>query len=259
MSVVGSFPTPWFQVETSGSKSYGNQTKEICHDDNKQRLTALVNSRSTEKGVLDWGVRAQGDGIYEGWVTFSGTGTESEEELEEPVIGPRWAVINDEIDRSIFDHWRTNALEEAYRGTVYYVQKKAEEFFANPVPGTTGITVPDLVGDAQTDANKLFFLIIGGSDSWEDDVPVLQKITILPAGSNKVLEWTNAGTIFSDVELAAAEPTIPIGIKTGLPTGFYKKKKPTCTQLADGSLEARVSYQYVGTYYSDYLYSGPLL
>lgn len=257
MSVAGSFPTPWFQVETSGSKSYGNQTKEICHDDNKQRLTALVNSRSTEKGVLDWGVRAQGDGIYEGWVTFSGTGTESEEELEEPVIGPRWAVTNDEVDRSVFDHWRTLAIEEVYPGTVYYVQKQAEAFFANPTPGTASITVPGLAADANADANKLFRLIIGGTDAWGDDVPVLQKITILPAGSNKALEWGNAGAIFSDEELAAAEPTIPTGIKTGLPQGFYKKRKPTCTQLADGSLEARVVYEYVGLSYSDYLYSGP--
>lgn len=258
MSVVGSFPTPWFQVETSGSKSYGNQTKEICHDDNKQRLTALVNSRSTEKGVLDWGVRAQGDGIYEGWVTFSGTGTESEEELEEPVIGPRWAVTNDEVDRSIYDHWRTRDLETAYPGMVLFLQRTAELFAENPVPGGVTLSLSDSIPEnLRNDANDLLLLIIGGTEAWEDDVPVLQKITILPAGSNKALAWSNAGAVFSNAQLVAAEPTIPTGISSGLPQGYWKKRNPTCTQLQDGSLEAREVYQYVGKWFSDYLYSGP--
>lgn len=238
----------------SGSKVYGDQTLEVAYDDDRARLTAIAKGRLDEKGVLDYRVEPDGDGVYKATVTISGTGQETDEELDEPVIGPRWAVTNDEVDRSVFDHWRTRAIEDVYPGTVYYVQKQAEAFFANPTPGTASITVPGLSSDANTDANKLYRLLIGGVEAWPDDIPVLQKITILPAGSNKALAWTNAGRIYSDTQLAVAEPTIPTGIKTGLPQGYYRKRNPTCTQLNDGSLEAREIFEYVGRYFSDYLY-----
>lgn len=257
MSRIGPFPTPWRKVSTTHSKGYGPRSTYEAYDDNEARLRAVANGRSDEPGVLDWTVQDVGGGLYRATVNISGQGTESNEELNEPIIEARWAVTNDEVDRSIFDHWRTRAIEEIFPGTVYYVQAQADKFFKSPTPGTATITVPGLTVEANADANKLYRLIIGGTEAFGDDIPVLQKITILPAGSNKALAWANAGRIFSDEELAIAEPTIPAGIKTGLPTGFYKKRNPTCSQLADGSLEARVVYQYVGRSFSDYLYEGP--